>query len=115
MANKILDINNDDKFFALYSKPQEKEILLKRFLEAQLTNATKGDWITHIRYILIILKVDKTIEEIKCMKIKHFMEIFIRKTKIMLLGKTISKGTDFYFIFIFWGGGDFIEEMWLYN
>ena len=83
--------------FLHYIRNQEKETLLKRFLEAQLTNPTKGDWITHIRYILKILNVDKTIEEIKCMKIKHFMEIVIRKTKIMLLGKTISKGTEIDF------------------
>ena len=39
---------------------QDSESLLYIFFSAQRSNPTKGDWITHIRYILNILKIDKT-------------------------------------------------------
>ena len=84
--------------FLHYILNQEKGSLLHRFFEAQLNNPTKGDWITHITYILKLLKIDSTFEEIRCMKIKYFMEIVCKKTEevsfLYLLGKIKSKGKE---------------------
>ena len=84
--------------FLHYILNQEKDSLLFRFYEAQLNNPIRGDWITNIKLIMKTLDIQSSFQEIKSMKIQHFMNIVSKKTKHCafqyLLEKIKSKGKE---------------------
>ena len=75
--------------------------MLHRFFNAQLNNPTRGDWIKNIRKILKLLDIDMCFEEIKILKLTHFMNIVKKKSEGVafkyLLRKIKSKGKEIDF------------------